>query len=75
MPASVIREEMKKVCDETEISRPTVKETLQSIDSTLKRIEKLISKESTVKIITEGVADQLVESLEKTMNQGMESER
>lgn len=66
---------MKKVCDEIEISSPTVKETLQSIDSTLKRIEKLISKESTVKIITEGVADQLVESLEKTMNQGMESER
>lgn len=63
------------MCDEIEISSPTVKETLQSIDSTLKRIEKLISKESTVKIITEGVADQLVESLEKTMNQGMESER
>lgn len=69
MPASVIREEMKKVCDEIEISSQTVKETLQSIDSTLKRIEKLISKESTVKIITEGVADQLVESLEKTMTQ------
>lgn len=63
------------MCDKTEISIQTVKETLQSIDSTLKRIEKLISKESTVKIITEGVADQLVESLEKTMTQGMESER
>lgn len=57
------------MCDEIEISSQTVKETLQSIDSTLKRIEKLISKESTVKIITEGVADQLVESLEKTMTQ------
>lgn len=49
-----------------------IEETLQSIDSTLKRIEKLIgkeNKENIVKIATEGVTDQLINSLEKIMTQ------
>lgn len=49
------------------IKQPATEETLQSIDSTLKRIEKLLSKESNVKITTEEITSHLVGSLENAM--------
>lgn len=42
-------------------------ETLQSIDSTLKRIEELLSKEKRIEIFAEEITNLLADSLEKAM--------
>lgn len=44
-----------------------IKETLQSIDSTLKRIEELLSKENRIEIFAEEITNMLADSLEKAM--------
>lgn len=44
-----------------------IEETLQSIDSTLKRIEKLLSKENCIEIFSEEITNRLADSLEKAM--------
>lgn len=51
----------------SEISKPTIEETLQSIDSTLKRIEELLSKENRIEIFAEEITNRLADSLEKAM--------
>ena len=49
------------------VKHSATEETLQSIDDTLKRIEKLLRKESNVKITAEETAGYLVDSLENAM--------
>lgn len=49
------------------IKKPATEETLQSIDSTLKRIEELLSKENRIEIFTEEITNLLADSLEKAM--------
>ena len=44
-----------------------IEETLQSMDSTLKRIEKLLSKENCIEIFAEEITNRLADSLEKAM--------
>ncbi len=43
--------------------KTTIEETLQSIDGTLKRIEKLISKESDMEDIIDGISNRVMRSL------------
>ena len=52
---------------EPETNKSTVEETLQSIDSTLKRIEELISKENRIEIFTEEITNRFADSLEKAI--------
>ena len=49
------------------VKHSATEETLQSIDDTLKRIEKLLRKESNAKINTEEITSHLVCSLENAM--------
>lgn len=52
---------------ESTIEESATEETLQSIDSTLKRIEELLSKENRIEIFTEEITNLLADSLEKAM--------
>ena len=47
------------------IKKPATEETLQSIDSTLKRIEELLSKKTRIEIFAEEITNLLADSLEK----------
>lgn len=58
---------MRRVREASEVNKPTIEETLQSIDSTLKRIEKLLSKENCIEIFAEEITNRLADSLEKAM--------
>lgn len=49
--------------------KPTVEEMLQSIDSTLKRIEELLSNKSDVTVITSRIMGGMTEVLEKTQKE------
>ena len=48
-----------------EVNKPAIEETLQSIDSTLKRIEELLSKENRIEIFAEEITNRLADSLER----------
>jgi hypothetical protein len=48
-----------------EVNKSAIEETLQSIDSTLKRIEELLSKENRIEIFAEEITNLLADSLEK----------
>ena len=50
----------------SEISKPTVEETLQSIDSTLKRIEKILGNKSDATVITSQIMESMTDVLEKS---------
>ena len=52
---------------ESTIEESATEETLQSIDSTLKRIEELLSKEKRIEIFAEEITNLLADSLEKAM--------
>lgn len=52
---------------ESTIEEFATEETLQSIDSTLKRIEELLSKENRIEIFAEEITNLLADSLEKAM--------
>ena len=49
----------------SEVNKSAIEETLQSIDSTLKRIEELLSKENRIEIFAEEITNLLADSLEK----------
>lgn len=55
--------------EEPETNKSTVEETLQSIDSTLKRIEELLSNKSDVTVITSRIMGGITEALEKTQKE------
>lgn len=55
--------------EEPETNKSTVEETLQSIDSTLKRIEELLSNKSDVTVITSRIMGGMTEALEKTQKE------
>lgn len=50
----------------SEISKPTIEETLQSIDSTLKRIEKILGNKSDATVITSQTMESITDVLEKS---------
>lgn len=58
---------MRRVKAAPEVNKPVIEETLQSIDSTLKRIEELLSKENRIEIFAEEITNRLADSLEKAM--------
>lgn len=47
------------------IKKPATEETLQSIDSTLKRIEKLLKEKSDVNVVMDGFTDALTKAVEQ----------
>lgn len=47
------------------IKKPATEETLQSIDSTLKRIEKLLKEKSDANVVMDGVTDALTKAVEQ----------
>ena len=49
----------------SEINKPTIEETLQSIDSTLKRIEKLLKEKLDANVVMDGVTDALTKAVEQ----------
>ncbi len=53
----------------SEISKPTIEETLQSIDGTLKRIEELLSNKSDVTVITSRITESMIDALEKSQKE------
>lgn len=53
----------------SENRKPTVEETLQNIDSTLKRIEELLGNKSDVTVITSRIMGGMTEALEKTQKE------
>lgn len=55
--------------EEPETNKSTVEETLQSIDSTLKRIEELLGNKSDVTVITSRIMGGMTEALEKTQKE------
>lgn len=44
------------------VEKPATEETLQSIDSTLKRIEKLLSNKTDIDIIVDGIVDSVTKA-------------
>jgi hypothetical protein len=48
------------------IKKPTIEETLQSIDSTLKRIEKILRNKSDATVITSQIMESMTDVLEKS---------
>jgi hypothetical protein len=56
---------MRRVKAAPEVNKSAIEETLQSIDSTLKRIEELLSKENRIEIFAEEITNLLADSLEK----------
>ena len=50
----------------SEISKPTIEETLQSIDSTLKRIEKIFRNKRDATVITSQTMESITDVLEKS---------
>lgn len=50
----------------SEISKPTIEETLQSIDSTLKRIEKILGNKNDATVITSQTMESITDVLEKS---------
>lgn len=47
------------------IKKPATEETLQSIDSTLKRIEKLLKEKLDANVVMDGVKDALTKAVEQ----------
>lgn len=52
-----------------EVNKSTIEETLQSIDSTLKRIEELLSNKSDVAVITSRIMGYITDVLEKSQKE------
>lgn len=55
--------------EEPETNKSTVEETLQSIDSTLKRIEELLSNKSDVTVITSKIMESVIDTLDESQNE------
>ena len=57
---------MRKVKAAPEVNKSTIEETLQSIDSTLKRIEKILRNKSDATVITSQIMESMTDVLEKS---------
>ena len=55
--------------EEPETNKSTVEETLQSIDSTLKRIEELLGNKSDVTVITSKIMESMIDTLEESQKE------